>query len=166
VLSEDGWLATGDQASIDALGFVRITGRIKEIIVMGNGEKIPPVDMELSIQLDPLFEQVLIFGEGKPFLSAVAVLNDEAWAKAAALNGIDPNPQGAAKEKIEKFLVQRIGQRTKDFPGYAGVRKITVANEKWTIDNGLMTPTMKLKRAAIFTKYAAAIDKMYEGHTL
>lgn len=166
VLSEDGWLNTGDQVKIDEKGFVRITGRIKEIIVMGNGEKIPPVDMELAIQLDPLFEQILVYGEAKPYLAAVAVLNDDEWAKVAAENKLDPNLQGTGRDKIEKFLVQRITKRIKDFPGYAQVRKVTIAPEKWTIDNGLMTPTLKLKRTVIFQKYANSIDKMYEGHTL
>jgi long-chain acyl-CoA synthetase len=115
VLSEDGWLNTGDQVKIDEQGFVRITGRLKEIIVMGNGEKIPPVDMELAIQLDPLFEQILVYGEAKPYLAAVAVLNDDEWAKIAAENKLDPNLQGAGKDKIEKFLVQRITKRIKDF---------------------------------------------------
>ena len=166
VLSEDGWLNTGDQVNIDAHGFVRITGRLKEIIVMGNGEKIPPVDMELAIQLDPLFEQILIFGEAKPYLSAVTVLNDDEWGKVANENKLDPNLSGTGREKAEKFLVQRITKRIKDFPGYAQVRKVTIAPEKWTIDNGLMTPTLKLKRNVIFTKYAPEIDEMYKGHTL
>ncbi len=166
VLSEDGWLNTGDQVNIDAQGFVRITGRLKEIIVMGNGEKIPPVDMELAIQLDPLFEQILIFGEAKPYLSAVAVLNDDEWGRVAHESKLDPNLSGAGREKAEKFLVQRITKRIKDFPGYAQVRKVTIAPEKWTIDNGLMTPTLKLKRNIIFQKYAPEIDEMYEGHTL
>jgi long-chain acyl-CoA synthetase len=166
VLSDDGWLTTGDQVKIDEKGFVRITGRLKEIIVMGNGEKIPPVDMELAIQLDPLFEQILVYGEAKPYLSAVMVLNDDEWGKVAAENKLDPNLQGDNREKVEKFLVQRITKRIKDFPGYAQVRKVTIAPEKWTIDNGLMTPTMKLKRAVIFQKYAPAIEDMYKGHTL
>ncbi len=167
VLSADGWLNTGDQAKIDEDGYVTITGRLKEIIVMGNGEKIPPVDMELAIQLDPVFEQVLLVGEGKPYLSAIAVLNDEEWAKVAAEAKIEPkfDPNGC-DGKAEKFLVQRITKRIKSFPGYAQVRKITIAKEKWTIDNGLMTPTMKLKRNVIFQKYAGAIDEMYKGHAL
>jgi long-chain acyl-CoA synthetase len=166
VLSDDGWLTTGDQVKIDEKGFVRITGRLKEIIVMGNGEKIPPVDMELAIQLDPLFEQILVYGEAKPYLSAVMVLNDDEWGKVAAENKLNPSLQGENREKVEKFLVQRITKRIKDFPGYAQVRKVTIAPEKWTIDNGLMTPTMKLKRAVIFQKYAPAIEDMYKGHTL
>ena len=166
VLSEDGWLNTGDQVKIDEKGFVRITGRLKEIIVMGNGEKVPPADMEMAIQLDPLFEQILVYGEAKPYLSAVAVLNDDEWGKVAAENKLDPNLNGNGRDKAEKFLVQRITKRIKDFPGYAQVRKVTVAPEKWTIDNGLMTPTLKLKRVAIFQKYAPAIEGMYKGHTL
>lgn len=161
VLSEDGWLHTGDQVQIDEYGYVRITGRLKDIIVMGNGEKIPPVDMELSIQLDPVFEQVLVLGEAKPYLAAIAVLNDDEWAKAANDANIDP-----AGERAEKVLVQRIAQRIKGFPGYAQVRKVTVAKEKWTIDNGLMTPTLKLKRNVIVDKYKNEIEEMYRGHTL
>jgi long-chain acyl-CoA synthetase len=168
VLSADGWLTTGDQVSIDERGMVHITGRLKDIIVMGNGEKIPPVDMELAIQLDPLFEQVLVFGEGRPFLVALVVLNDEAWARAAAANNIDPGAatsgDGRGGGRMEKFLQQRIAEQIRRFPGYAQVRKVTVAAEKWTVDNGLMTPTLKLKRVQIFAKYQAAIDLMYKGH--
>ena len=164
VLSDDGWLNTGDQVKIDEKGFIHITGRLKEIIVMGNGEKIPPVDMELAIQLDPLFEQVLVYGEAKPYLSAIVVLNDAEWGRVAVDAKLDPKLDGEGKEKSEKFLVARIGKQIKTFPGYALVRKVAVAREKWTIDNGLMTPTLKLKRNLIFQKYAPAIDNMYKGH--
>ncbi|MBC7623056.1 MAG: long-chain fatty acid--CoA ligase [Aeromicrobium sp.] len=164
VLSDDGWLSTGDQVAMDEQGYMTITGRLKDIIVMGNGEKVPPVDMELAIQLDPVFEQVLVFGEGKPYLSAVAVLNDDEWARAAADAKVDLTSD--ANGKAEKLLVQRIAKRIKDFPGYAQVRKVSVVKEKWTIDNGLITPTLKLKRNVIVTKYAAAIESMYKGHTV
>ncbi len=164
VLSDDGWLNTGDQGKIDAQGFVTITGRLKEIIVLGNGEKIPPGDMEMAIQLDPLFEQVLIFGEGKPYLSAIVVLNDDEWVSVAEATAV--NPQFGSDCKAEKILLQRISKHIKHFPGYAQVRKITVAKDKWTIDSGMMTPTMKLKRNEIVKKYAGAIDEMYKGHDL
>ncbi len=156
VLSDDGWLNTGDQVKIDEHGVVTITGRLKEIIVLGNGEKIPPGDMERAIQLDPLFEQVLIVGEAKAFLSALVVLNDEVWAREAGPGTADAP---------EKILLRRIAQQIKNFPGYAQVRKITVAKEKWTIDNGLMTPTMKLRRNVVLQKYTDAINDMYKGHT-
>ena len=166
VLSDDGWLNTGDQVRIDEHGFIHITGRIKEIIVLGNGEKVPPVDMEMAIQMDPLYEQVLVYGEAKPYLSAIVVLNDEEWALAATEAKLDPALDGDGKEKAEKYLVQRIGKQIRQFPGYAQVRKVSVAREKWTIDNGMITPTLKLKRNLIVKKYAASIDEMYKGHVL
>ena len=166
VLSDDGWLNTGDQVRIDEHGFIHITGRIKEIIVMGNGEKVPPVDMEMAIQLDPLFEQVLVYGEAKPYLSAIVVLNDDEWGRVATDAKLDPKLEGEGKARTEKYLVQRICKQIKGFPGYALVRKVVVAREKWTIDNGMITPTLKLKRNAIFKKYANAIDDMYKGHVL
>jgi long-chain acyl-CoA synthetase len=164
VLTDDGWLRTGDQVHIDEHGYVNITGRLKDIIVMGNGEKVPPVDMELAIQLDPVFEQVLLLGEGKPYLAAVVVLNDEQWARAAAEANLDPSAD--LDGKGEKLLVQRIAKRIKAFPGYAQVRKVAVAKEKWTIDNGLITPTLKLKRNIIIGRYQSAIEAMYKGHTV
>ncbi|MFM7461643.1 MAG: AMP-dependent synthetase/ligase [Burkholderiales bacterium] len=164
VLSDDGWLSTGDQVAIDEHGYVTITGRLKDIIVMGNGEKVPPVDMELAIQLDPVFEQVLVFGEGKPYLSVLAVLNDDEWARVAAEAKLDLTDN--SNDRAEKLLVQRVTKRIKDFPGYAQVRKVSVVKEKWTIDNGLITPTLKLRRNEIVNKYASAIESMYKGHTV
>ncbi|MBL8519068.1 MAG: long-chain fatty acid--CoA ligase [Betaproteobacteria bacterium] len=168
VLSADGWLTTGDQVRVDEHGFVHITGRLKEIIVLGNGEKVPPVDMELAIQLDPLFEQVLVVGEAQAYLSAIVVLNDEEWARTAAELKIDVDwsQQGKERDKAEKALTQRMNRLIKDFPGYAAIRKLTVAREKWTIDNGYMTPTLKLKRNVIVQQYSGAIADMYKAHSV
>ena len=94
------------------------------------------------------------------------VLNDDEWARIAGEAKLDPSLEGEGRDKAEKFLVQRIGKQIKSFPGYAGVRKVAVAREKWTIDNGLITPTLKLRRPAIVQKYAEAIEDMYKGHVL
>ena len=85
VKDAEGWLDTGDQAKWKD-GFLYITGRIKEILVLGNGEKVPPVDMELAILLDPLFEQAMVIGEGKPYLTALVVLNSAEAAKAGPVD--------------------------------------------------------------------------------
>ena len=84
MIDADGWLNTGDIAHISETGHVYITGRLKEIIVLSNGEKMPPADMEAAILRDPLFDQVMLFGEGKPYLMVLAVLNPEAWQQVAA----------------------------------------------------------------------------------
>ncbi len=91
MIDADGWLHTGDQVSLDAAGYYTIVGRIKDIIVLNNGEKVPPTDMESAILLDPLFEQVMIVGEGKPYLAALTVLNEAHWQDFAAGLNVDSN---------------------------------------------------------------------------
>jgi long-chain acyl-CoA synthetase len=164
MIGPDGWLNTGDTARIDAGGHIFITGRIKDIIVMSNGEKIPPADMEAAIARDPLFEQILLIGEGKPFLSAIVVINADHWRKAAEQGGLAPELRDDLRGKpAQQLALARIGAQLKEFPGYAQVRRVTMTFEPWTVENGLLTPTMKLKRAKVLEKFNAELDRMYEG---
>ncbi len=160
VLSPDGWFNTGDQARIGPSGHVYITGRIKDIIVMGNGEKVPPVDMELSIITDPLFEQVMVLGEGKPYLSALVSLNQEQWAKLAAQSNWPVD--NANNETIHKVLLARIAARLSGFPGYAQIRRVAATLAPWTVENGFLTPTLKVKRAKVLENFAAEYASLYE----
>jgi long-chain acyl-CoA synthetase len=163
VLNAAGWLNTGDQARIDD-GVITITGRLKEIIVLGNGEKVPPVDMELAMQLDPLVDQVMLIGEAKPFLAALVVLNMDEWFKVATENGLVADPNGENRDRAEKLVAARLARQIRDFPGYAQVRKVVLITEKWSVDNGLLTPTLKLKRTPIVNRYAHQIEAVYRGH--
>ncbi len=163
-IDEEGWLHTGDKARQDEQGHLYITGRIKEIIVMGNGEKVPPADMEMTISTDPLFDQVMIVGEAKPFLSALIVLNMENWQAFANRLNIDPNQaEPLSMKSVHQALLRRIGKQIKDFPGYAQIRRISLSLEAWTVDKGLLTPTLKMKRARILEHHAKEIAQMYEG---
>jgi long-chain acyl-CoA synthetase len=164
VLSADGWLNTGDQARIGPNGHVYIIGRLKEIIVLANGEKVPPVDMELAIATDPLFEQVMIFGEGKPYLSAMVSLNGEQWSRAAAEAGLSPAAETLKSEAGQKLLLDRIAKRIGQFPGYAQIRRVAATLTPWTVDNGFLTPTMKMKRAKIVEHFAQEVAELYKGH--
>lgn len=157
VLSEDGWLHTGDIARIEN-GLIYITGRVKDIIVLSNGEKIPPADVEHAICLDELIEQVIVIGERKPFLSAIAVLNKHQ----CELQSI--NPDEINSEQVKADLLQRIARNMADFPGYAQIYQITATLEDWNIENGLMTPTLKIKREKIKQLFVKQIDQMYAGH--
>jgi len=163
--TEDGWLKTGDKARIDGDGHIYITGRLKDIIVLANGEKVPPSDMELAIALDPLFEQVIILGEGKAFLSAIVVLDPDAWSDLAVSLNIHPEaPAAFTKPIVEEAILKKLMARLGAFPGYAKIRKITPLLEPWTVDDGLLTPTLKVKRPKIMAKFAAEIESMYQGH--
>lgn len=164
MLLPEGWLNSGDIARFDAEGHIYITGRLKEIIVMSNGEKVPPADMENAIMADPLFEQVLVLGEGKPYLCAVTVLNADHWRKTAGEAGIPPTADALATKAAQELVLKRIGRLLKEFPGYAQVRRVTLSLDPWTIEAGLLTPTLKMKRARVMDKFNAEVDAMYAGH--
>jgi long-chain acyl-CoA synthetase len=163
MIDKDGWLNTGDTASMGASGHVTITGRLKEIIVMSNGEKIPPADMEEAILRDSLFDQVMVYGEGHPTLLVLAVLNPDKWKEFARQVGVRADmPEALHDTRIEHQVLQRIAGQIREFPGYAKVYRVLLLQEPWSIENGLLTPTLKLKRAEVAKRYAEQIQKLYE----
>ena len=165
VLSPDGWLSTGDVGEFNELGLLRIRGRIKEIIVTSTGEKVPPVDLELALETDPLFAQTYVVGEARPFISFVAVLNVEKWKELAAKLGVAPNDQLALQSNaVRSAVLKRARAAAAEFPHYALPRNVVLTLEPWTIENGLLTPTLKLKRKPLSEKFAAQIEEMYLSH--
>ena len=162
MIDSEGWLHSGDQATVDGWGHYHITGRIKDIIVLSNGEKVPPTDMESAILLDPLFEQVMVVGEGRPYLAALIVLNEEHWQAFAAHLHVDPGHSGALRDpRVLKALTQRVAHHLKHFPGYAQIRRLHPERQPWTVDDGLLTPTLKIKRDQVLDRYRAAVEAMY-----
>jgi long-chain acyl-CoA synthetase len=162
IIDAEGWLHTGDKASVDASGHFSIVGRVKDIIVLSNGEKVPPTDIESAILLDPLFEQAMVVGEGKPFLAALVVLNEEHWREFAASLAVDPgNPAILRDPKVTKALLRRIVAHLRHFPGYAQIRRLHAELKPWTVDAGLLTPTLKLKRDQVLDRYRAEVEAMY-----
>jgi long-chain acyl-CoA synthetase len=139
-LAPDGWLSTGDLGEWRD-GRLAIRGRLKDVLVLSNGEKLPPQEVELAILGDGAFEQLMLVGEGRPFLTLVAV----------------------AKEADEKQLVKRANERLKAFPRYARVRRVVVAPEPWTVENGLLTPTLKIRREQVLKRFADEIEAVYVG---
>ena len=137
-IDADGWLHTGDIAEIHERR-IYIRGRVKDILVMSNGEKLPPQDAEFALMRDPAFEQVMLVGEGRAFLTLLAV----------------------TKERDEKTLIARANEQLKAFPRWVRVRRVIATPEAWSIDNGLLTPTLKLKRPLVLAKFKDAIDAVY-----
>lgn len=163
MIDREGWLRTGDQARL-ADGHLSITGRLKDILVLSNGEKVPPADMELAIALDPLFEQVLVIGEGRPFLSALLVLNADLWPGLARDYGLDPDARASlADPNLVRDMLKRTRDALRGFPGYAKIRRGILLLEPWSIDNGLLTPTMKIRRGEVVRRYAELVERAYAG---
>lgn len=165
IIDADGWLNTGDIAYISDTGHVYITGRLKEIIVLSTGEKIPPADMEAAILNDPLIDQVMVYGEGKPYLVALAVLNPVVWPQVAAKVCVDCNlPQSLTNKDVEAKVLRRIARNISTFPGYAKVHRVLLLCDPWNIDNGLLTPKLSLKRNKVVEMFGSQIEELYKGH--
>lgn len=161
VTTSDGWLRTGDQAVIEN-GRIRISGRLKEIMVTSTGEKIPPADLELAIMADPLFEQAMVVGENRPFVSAFVVLAKDGWRDLAAQLKLDAgDASNLQKPAVREALLARIKEASKGFPYYAVPRGVWATTDPWTIENGLITPTLKLKRNALHARLESEIEAIY-----
>ncbi len=139
VLSADGWLNTGDQVDIRE-GRIYIKGRTKDILVLSNGEKVPTDEIERALLEEPAFEQVLVVGEGRAYLILLAVSQDS----------------------DEKKLAKLASDRLKSFPRYIRIRRVIATKEPWTLEDGLLTPTLKVKRAKVLARFDEAIRRAYE----
>ncbi|MCG8609575.1 MAG: AMP-binding protein [Pseudomonadales bacterium] len=140
----DGWLHTGDKAEMDADGCLRITGRVKDIFKSGKGKYVVPVPIESLLYENNMIEQMCVMGSGLPQPVAVVVLSEE-------------TTQGLSQEEIQSSLSDTLNSVNKRLEGHEKLDRIFVAKDPWTIENGLLTPTMKIKRNDLESLYAQAI---------
>ena len=160
---DQGWLRTGDVVEISH-GMLYIRGRLKEILVTSTGKKIAPMDLEMAISADPLVRQAMVVGEGMPFIAALLVLHRGAWQELAADLGLDPgDPASLEAEPARQALLERLDRRLHRFPRHARIRAVALLLEPWTLENGLLTPTLKLRRQQIEQRYRDAIAHLYRG---
>jgi len=165
VLDEEEYFHTGDVARVDDNGHLAIVGRIKEIIVLSNGEKVPPGDLELAIAVNPLFEQVMVVGEGRPYLAAMVVLNRPQWEKLAADHAIPPDRlKFPNEEPAGKILLAELSRMMARFPGYARIRRVHATLSPWRVQDGLITTTLKLRRKQLLKRFEQEVERLYEGH--
>jgi long-chain acyl-CoA synthetase len=162
IIDGDGWLHTGDKAKLED-GRVCITGRLKEIIVLSNGEKVAPTDMEMAISLDPLFENSMVIGEGRPYLTLICVLNQFSWEELAEHMGLPSEESSLRLPEVKEAVKERVDKLLSGFPGFVFIKEITLNLSPWTVEDGLLTPTLKMKRKVIEQHMAKEIDFMYSG---
>jgi len=161
--TEDGFLKTEDMATIDADGFITITGRLKDIVVTSGGKNISPQNIENSVKASLYVEQIAVIGDRRNYLTALIVPafpELEAWAKnmGIAYNTIDELLQ---HPKVLELYQKEIDERTAQFGRVEKIKKFTLVNAEWTQETGELTPSLKIKRRVVEKKYAHLIEAMY-----
>ncbi|MGW4364052.1 AMP-dependent synthetase/ligase [Nocardia takedensis] len=152
VVDAEGWLHTGDLGELDADGFLIITGRKKEILVTSGGKNVAPTPLEDRVRLHPLVSNCIVIGDAKPFVTALVTLDPpqvERWRA----NNPDADPAEAIQTAVDEAnsLVSRA----------ESIRAFRIVEGDFTVDNGLITGSRKLRRAAIATAYSDDIDQLY-----
>jgi long-chain acyl-CoA synthetase len=163
VFTDDGFFRTGDIGELDEDGYLKITGRIKDILVTSGGKNISPQNIENSLQGSQFIEQVAVIGDNRKYLSALIVPAFESLENWAKDNNIEYSNRKEliANDKVLKLFEEEIEVHTKDYARVEQIRKFNLLDMEWSQDTGELTPTMKLKRRIINQKYAPQIDAMY-----
>lgn len=161
VITADGGLRSGDLGYLDADGFLYITGRIKEQYKLENGKYVVPGPLEEALKLSPYISNVMIHGANKPYNVAVVTLDQEAVKKWAGSHGASLS-DFTRDASVAKLIQEEIEQRGAAFKGFERPQKFVIAGEDFTTENGMLTPTLKLKRRKVLERWGAALEKLYE----
>ena len=163
VFLADGWFATGDIGKLDEDGFLFITDRKKDLIVTAGGMNIAPQNIENLLKGDPFVSQVMVYGDRRPFPVALITLNpDELTAFAKAEGILTPDPAALARHpKVVERVSRIVEERNAELQSYAKIKKFTILADDFTVENGFLTPTLKVKRKVIRDKYQGALDQLY-----
>ena len=162
VIDEDGWFHTGDLGSLDADGFLRITGRKKDIIVLANGKNVAPVPIEEQLKSSPYISEAVLFGDEQDVITALIVPNFEQtreWAKMQGLL-VQSDAELVALPEVKQLMKQEIDRLTTHLAEFEKVRRFTLLDHPFSIETGELTPTLKVRRHFIKQRYAKELEAM------
>jgi long-chain acyl-CoA synthetase len=160
---QDGWFSTGDIARIDEEGFVYIIDRKKELIVTAGGKNIAPQPIENELKLDKYISLAIVFGDRKPYLTALLTPNVERlinYAREHEISYIDIE-ELVNNRRIKELYEGRIKEMNKKYPSYKTIKHFAIVSREFSIEGGELTPTLKLKRKVIYEIYKDLVDELY-----
>ena len=158
----DGWLHTGDIGEMDSEGFIKITGRKKDIIITAGGKNITPANLEAEIKQHPLVSQCVVVGDRRPYLVALVTLDPEEAVAYAKEHGLPEDPEAlASNPDVKASIMAHVDEINKSFARVEQVKKVTILPRDLSQETGELTPTLKVKRAVVAQKHEKEIEQLY-----
>jgi long-chain acyl-CoA synthetase len=159
----DGWLLTGDVGTLDDDGFLRITGRKKELIVTAAGKNAAPAPLEDRLRAHPLISQAVVVGDARPFIAALITLDHEAMSQWATEHGLGDVPTTELAENVDlrAAIQSAVDDANRSVSRAESIRKFALLPEVLTITEGELTPTLKVRRTVVEKHYAHVIERLY-----
>jgi long-chain acyl-CoA synthetase len=158
----DGGLRTGDLAQFDSDGFLSITGRIKEQYKLENGKYVMPSPLEEKLQLSPFIRNVMLYGTNKPYNVALVAIDPTAIRGWATQQGIELGAGLTRDDNVRGLIQRELDRLSADFRGYERPRDCVLTEQAFTVENGLLIPTLKVKRREVMALYGKQLDALYE----
>ena len=167
VLSPDGWLKTGDIGHLDEDGFLHVTDRKKDILVTAGGKNVAPQNLENDLKTSKFVSQALVVGDKKPYVAALITLDPVEIGRWATEQGVDGDPAGlAANDRVRALVQETVDEANRERSRFEQVKRFAILPRDFTMEEGEITPTLKVRRRAVQEHFAAEIDALYaEPHT-
>ncbi|HWO52578.1 MAG TPA: AMP-binding protein, partial [Ornithinibacter sp.] len=161
----DGWFHTGDIGELDDDGFLRITGRKKEILVTAGGKNVAPAVLEDRLRAHTLVSQCIVVGDGQPFIAALITLDEEMYPGWARNHGLEGVPFAAARtdERIIAEVQRAVDDANAAVSKAESIRKFAILDSDFTEESGHLTPSLKLKRNVVMRDFEDEVDALYGG---
>ena len=160
-ITPDGWLKTGDLGCFNERGFLRIIGRKKEILVTSGGKNIPPQNIELRFRNDSLISQVVVYGDGKKYLTALVDINEQTARAFLAEAGELESGSIRGHPLIRRLVGERIAEVNRGLAPFETIKDFVIAAEPLTVESGMLTPSLKIRRARVYESHRAALESLY-----
>ncbi|MGZ4224201.1 MAG: AMP-dependent synthetase/ligase [Solirubrobacteraceae bacterium] len=160
----DGWLRTGDLGELDDEGYVKITGRKKDIIITAGGKNLTPANIENDLKQSPFISQAVMYGDRKPFPVAMITLDPEEIVSWAKEQGLPEDMESLAEhEKVHEMIQAELDRANSNYARVEQIKKFTILDHDLSVETGELTPSLKVKRNVIYDRYGDVFESLYGG---